>query len=153
MVVLIPNPNQMLELIKFQKTFIKMHNTKEICFYQATPLWIPLNTEENFDFSKDDLTKTAKSITSVQICPPELKLLPEQDTVSLVSQVFINQNQSDLKSQLILCKSLTNTKIIQKKISSQEIFPMSLKVFRIGNKIQISENSSALSDFVWKKLR
>lgn len=164
MLIIIPNPNQMLQLVKAQKKIIQQNDTSLI-FFQNSPLWIPVFADALSSqkiWKKDELKQYSAQITSIRISAPTVRFDEERQQFAVSSEVFITHTQDGMRKSLInLCKSVPASilpsqeaiEAFQKKISSQETFPMSLKVFRIANAQQQSSNSSAITDFVWKKIR
>lgn len=136
------------------------------------PLWFPL-PEDFINFS-DLFGKEWNQINEDSlISQNELKILLKEISKQIDSfNIDIFWSEEHLNSQIKLTisskgKKFTSEipfyielnslltedkKIIHKKISSSEIFPMSPKIFRIAKTVKLSENSQGLQAFVWKKL-
>lgn len=172
MLIIIPNPNQMLQLVKAQKKIIQQNDTSLI-FFQNSPLWIPVFADDLSSqkiWKKDELKQYSAQITSIRISAPTVRFDEERQQFAVSSEVFITHTQDGMRKSLInLCKSVISSEnqnttasilpsqeaieAFQKKISSQETFPMSLKVFRVADSCRQGKNSFAVTDFVWKKIR
>ena len=117
MLVLIPNPNQIAELVKIQKDFIEKVN---ICgnqsalsrpiFYQNTPLWIFL-PEEKFSLSgnektiKNELKELSQSILKVELEEPSLYFSEKLQQMVLGTAAYISTDSGLCKAELIICKT------------------------------------------------
>ena len=117
MLVLIPNPNQIAELVKIQKDFIEKVN---ICgnqsapsrpiFYQNTPLWIFL-PEEKFSLSgnektiKNELKELSQRIKKVEIEEPSLYFSEKLQQLILGAAADISTDSGLCKAELIICKT------------------------------------------------
>jgi hypothetical protein len=161
MLVIIPNPNQIAELVRVQKTFIK-NATFPPVFYQHTPLWIfiePGSSDFSRDFNKEELKGLSAGITKVEIEPPNVYFSENLQQVVSGCQSIISTTSGSLQGELILCNSTSATVVRQSPTSeSTEAspaahFPLQLKIFRLANAVHPDEHSMAVSDFVWKKLK
>ena len=117
MLVLIPNPNQIAELVKIQKDFIEKVN---ICgnqsapsrpiFYQNTPLWIFL-PEEKFSLSgnektiKNELKELSQRIKKVELEEPGLYFSEKLQQMVLGAAAYISTDSGLCKAELIICKT------------------------------------------------
>ena len=165
MLILIPNPNQLAQLVKMQKAFIKEANApQQPIFYQNTPLWIFL-PEDKFSLSgnkkliKDELKELSQSILKVELEEPlvyfsenlQLRVLGSHSRISTVSGVC--------SAELILCDSLpvkgTASQIKNPpdiKELSDLAFPLQLKIFRLADAEEVAPNTWAVNDSVWRKI-
>ena len=160
MLVLIPNPNQMIELLNAQKAFIQQNNRADgPIFYQSTPLWIfaePGSKEFSRDFLKDELKKFAADIQKVELEHPQVYFSTRLQQIVLGCHSRISINSRILQGELILCNSAkvatppTTYKCTEPSLKN---FQMQLKVFRVANAVQPDAHSMAITDFVWKKLK
>jgi hypothetical protein len=168
MIVFLLNPNQQLIINNFQKAFIKkIHNYSSFVIknYQNA---IPFDSENN-----DNLKQIATSINKFTIFEPKIKTFSNDFTNSfynlktsnfshcLVCTIQIEQNNKNIIFDFPLafykikdrCSQTIQNNIISElnKIGTN-IFPMQIKVFRIGNCL-CQNNSFVLEDSVWKKLK
>jgi len=168
MIVFLLNPNQQLIINNFQKAFIKkIHNDSSFVIknYQNA---IPFDSENN-----DNLKQIATSINKFTIFEPKIKTfsndfanefynLKKTDfSHCLVCKVQIEQNNKNifLDFPLVFFKTKDAFKTsIQNDFDSElnkigtNIFPMQIKVFRIGNCL-CQNNPFVLEDSLWKKLK
>lgn len=157
MIAIIPHPTEQLKLNNFQK---------EICNNISTfpyfPLWFKLPADffseddfpspENQNILKGNLKEIASKIDylNIDIFNSEQKGFPE-----LRLNIFSNGKSYISLLPLILEHnpiSEADKSIMFKKISSSDLFPMSLKIFRVAKAVKLTENSQGLQAFVWKKL-
>ncbi|MCR4735847.1 MAG: hypothetical protein K5829_12680 [Treponema sp.] len=145
MIVIIAHIEAELLFYKFQKEILKNLNSQQSLFYALSPLWIPLPEEAEKYFT--NLKRDAKKIESVII---EEATLCENE---IFSNVKIRIQGKEYISRLTLCKSLKN-KALSTKIEESAIikFPYKLKIFRLGQKEEVSPNTQALTQSVWIKL-
>ena len=167
MVVILLNPNQQLLLNNFQSDFIRLnfdYCTKILKNYQTM---IPLNFFNDIpDFP--ELKSISNSIKNIIIYEPEIKPFSSDFSIPFYNQkskfefslsskieltfddkihffdfplVFFNLNDGS-KGEFLKKK---------KKIGTN-IFPLNIKVFRIG-KCLCQNNSFILEDSLWKKLK
>ena len=167
MVVILLNPNQQLLLNNFQSDFIRLnfdYCTKILKNYQTM---IPLNFFNDIpDFP--ELKSISNSIKNIIINEPEIKPFSSDFSIP-----FYNQKSKfdfSLSSKIELTfddkihffdfplvffnlkdGSKGNFLELKKKIGTN-IFPLNIKVFRIG-KCLCQNNSFILEDSLWKKLK
>jgi len=162
MLVIIPHPNQEAKIKAFQKELcdsINSNNQKVTKLFPTFPLWFEFEQQEDNDGDdgikqiahKDDLKGFAGQILGV-----ELNIRTDYTTVPYFI-ITVHTEKKDYTAALpvfIEYKALTACEkdICLKKINSSELLPMSLKIFRLGNKQQLTEHSQALDYFIWKKL-
>ena len=149
MLALILNPNDELKLIEYSKNLAERLTTNDCSFYTAFPLWSII--DKNKTFKRDELKEFAKSILEARLDAP----LCEDNSLYLPLHLDTGEIKIDTRLTLLKAYSKKNTALelsTDNNISSEENFPMQLKIFKIANVIKHSKNSQALSDFVWKKL-
>ncbi|MBQ8212072.1 MAG: hypothetical protein IJZ27_06050 [Treponema sp.] len=167
MVVILLNPNQQLLLNNFQSDFIKLnfnYCTKILKNYQTM---IPLNFFNDFpDFP--ELKSISNSIKNIIIYEPEIKPFSSDFSIpfynqkskfefSLASKIELTFDDKihffDFPLVFFNLKDGSKGKFLElnKKIGTN-IFPLNIKVFRIG-KCLCQNNSFILEDSLWKKLK
>ncbi len=167
MVVILLNPNQQLLLNNFQSDFIRLnfdYCTKILKNYQTM---IPLNFFNDIpDFP--ELKSISNSIKNIIIYEPEIKPFSSDFSIPFYNQKskfeFSLSSKIDLTFDdkthfidfpLVFFNLKDGSKgeflELNKKIGTN-IFPLNIKVFRIG-KCLCQNNSFILEDFLWKKLK
>ena len=174
MLVLIPNPNQLAQLVKVQKAFIKEANApQQPIFYQNTPLWIFL-PEDKFSHSgnkkliKDELKELSQSILKVELEEPRVYFSENLQRVVLGSHSRISTESGLCSAELILCKTAsvvmkTPTSEIAEHLPdkcpafvhglSEIQFPTQLKIFRLAAAEELAPNTYAVNESVWRKIK
>ena len=143
MLAVLLNPNDELKLIESTKKIAVNLSEGGSGFYTAFPLWCIID-EKNY--TSAELKDFSKSITAITL------ELPVYDG-ALYSPVKIETLSGKIESRLTLLKQYAKKNTAQELSSDiKEMFPMQLKIFKIANVINLSKNSKAVSDFVWKKL-
>ena len=167
MVVILLNPNQQLLLNNFQSDFIRLnfdYCTKILKNYQTM---IPLNFFNDIpDFP--ELKSISDSIKNIIIYKPEIKPFSSDFSIpfynqkskfdfSLASKIELTFDDKihffDFPLVFFNLKDGSKGEFLElnKKIGTN-IFPLNIKVFRIG-KCLCQNNSFILEDFLWKKLK
>ena len=167
MVVILLNPNQQLLLNNFQSDFIRLnfdYCTKILKNYQTM---IPLNFFNDIpDFP--ELKSISNSIKNIIINEPEIKPLSSDFSIpfynqkskfdfSLSSKIELTFDDKihffDFPLVFFNLKDGSKGEFLElnKKIGTN-IFPLNIKVFRIG-KCLCQNNSFILEDSLWKKLK
>ena len=167
MVVILLNPNQQLLLNNFQSDFIRLnfdYCTKILKNYQTM---IPLNFFNDIpDFP--ELTSISNSIKNIIIYEPEIKPFSSDFSIpfynqkskfdfSLASKIELTFDDKihffDFPLVFFNLKDGSKGEFLElnKKIGTN-IFPLNIKVFRIG-KCLCQNNSFVLEDSLWKKLK
>jgi len=167
MVVILLNPNQQLLLNNFQSDFIRLnfnYCTKILKNYQTM---IPLNFFNDIpDFP--ELKSISNSIKNIIINEPEIKPFSSDFSIpfynqkskfefSLSSKIELTFDDKihffDFPLVFFNLKDGSKGKFLElnKKIGTN-IFPINIKVFRIG-KCLCQNNSFILEDSLWKKLK
>ena len=167
MVVILLNPNQQLLLNNFQSEFIRLnfdYCTKILKNYQTM---IPLNFFNDIpDFP--ELKSISNSIKNIIIYEPEIKPFSSDFSIpfynqkskfefSLSSKIELTFDDKthffDFPLVFFNLKDGSKGKFLElnKKIGTN-IFPLNIKVFRIG-KCLCQNNSFILEDSLWKKLK
>lgn len=167
MVVILLNPNQQLLLNNFQSDFIRLnfnYCTKILKNYQTM---IPLNFFNAIpDFP--ELKSISNSIKNIIIYEPEIKPFSSDFSIpfynqkskfdfSLSSKIELTFDDKihffDFPLVFFNLKDGSKGEFLElnKKIGTN-IFPLNIKVFRIG-KCLCQNNSFILEDSLWKKLK
>lgn len=167
MLVLIPNPNQIAELVKIQKDFIEKVN---ICgnqsapshpiFYQNTPLWIFL-PEDKFFLSgnektiKNELKELSQRIKKVELEEPGLYFSEKLQQMVLGAEVRINSESGFCSAELIICRSVKRqdkTACVNSLKQKEVKLPSRLKIFRLAAAEELSPGTYAVNESVWRKI-
>ena len=141
MIVIVPHRDLELKLINAQKKIIKQifDCNKDIIPYAAMPLWIPT------EFETVDEAKNA--ITKVTVLTPEYDEIKE----GLCCPVQIETGGGNiLKSKFDFIRHCECSAAIH---FDEEIFPLSLKIFRLGECTSPKPGVYELSSPVWKKCK
>ena len=167
MVVILLNPNQQLLLNNFQSEFIRLnfdYCTKILKNYQTM---IPLNFFNDIPYFPE-LKSISNSIKNIIIYEPEIKPFSSDFSIpfynqkskfdfSLSSKIELTFDDKihffDFPLVFFNLKDGSKGKFLElnKKIGTN-IFPLNIKVFRIG-KCLCQNNSFILEDSLWKKLK
>ena len=158
MTVIIPHQDMELKLINLQRKLIKAISSETSIFYESVPLWLPLPEELNCS-SKEHLKNTARNIKSISL--DNLKYNNKAIYIEgKLSFDHINGKKADYIISLpfarLYSKSInTNPNIEEEMLKkiSLEALPLSLKIFRLGISTNHGNNGTAISDFVWVKLK
>lgn len=137
MIVIVPHQDLELKIIKTQKELIKKLYDKanKIIPYAAMPLWIKT------DFtSVEDAKKTIKKII---ILPAEYDEIKNE----IICPVKISIKDGNLDSSLSLVKFLAKG-----NKAEADLFPLEVKIFRLGECASPSPNVFELSNIKWVKL-
>ena len=144
MIVIVPHQDIELKLIKAQKNLIaQFADNNDNIVYPAMPLWI------NTDFtSVEDAKKQIKKITVHN---------PEFDDVekALVCPVEIETMNGIIKNKLNFISGLLRFARNDKMSHDDKgcnIFPLDVKIFRLGEATSSKPGVYELSSTVWKKL-
>ena len=167
MVVILLNPNQQLLLNNFQSDFIRLnfnYCTKILKNYQTM---IPLNFFNDIPVFPE-LKSISNSIKNIIIYEPEIKPFSSDFSIpfynqkskfefSLSSKIELTFDDKihffDFPLVFFNLKDGSKGEFLElnKKIGTN-IFPLNIKVFRIG-KCLCQNNSFILEDSLWKKLK
>lgn len=165
MIVIVPNPNQELQIIDFQKAFIRNNFSKTSLIYKNHLLWIPLNISTADSYTGTALLKEISSrIKEINILPPQIIcssfsqkiFFPSVQTKSvLASKVLVTTDNSIIETilPLVYFTIKDSFSIDLTKLNDYELFPVKLKIFKIAKALVLSENTRALEDSIWKKIR
>ena len=140
MIVIVPHRDLELKLINAQKKLIKeiFKGDNGITPYAAMPLWIPV------DFKTVEEAKA--EITKVTVLAPEY----DENEGYLVCTVEIEcAGGNVLKSQLALVRGLPRSARHCER--TEGIFPLTVKIFRLGECTCPKPGVFELSSTVWKK--
>ena len=138
--------------------------------YKKIPLWIPveelgekaganLADGEIDGYDKAQLKQLAERITNVQV------LFPKQDDDEVYCPVVITYNSEENEQKQIMTK-LTLLRFLQPSekdfvseflstntsTETTNLFPMQIKIFRLGNAVMQGKNAMSISSSVWEKL-
>ena len=156
MIVIVPHRDLELKLINAQKKIIKQifDYNNDIIPYASMPLWIPTN------FATVEDAKNA--ITKVTVKAPEFDINKE----GIFCPVQISTNNGNiLESKLNFITGLPRRSAPRNDIGDrhcersatihldESIFPLSLKIFRLGECTSPKPGVYELSSCVWKKIK
>ena len=142
MLVIILHPSQEIKISRLIKDLSGFYAKKGAVAYRKLPLWIPLPENKSIE----------DKITGLQL------LLPRQKDDEIVCPVLITYEDGEYQTEVSLQGFLQKPKedflsdFWMMNKAAAEMFPMEIKVFRIGNTVDISRNAKAITDSVWKKL-
>ena len=138
MIVITPHPTEELRLIKYQKELVRCLFTPGALVYAHQPLWIPANFES--------VEQAKKEIKSVNVSAPEY----DEERESFICPVKIETvGGTCLESKLDFIHGLPRRSAIH---INKDLFPLPLKIFRLGECTSPSPGFYELSNVVWKKL-
>lgn len=146
MYVLIPHPTEELKLIKYQKQIISHFFVSGTLCYAETGLWIPLYAGD--DERTQTLKLIANTISEITIDSPVVS----DDRIVCPVVIKRSQNLPTITTELPLCRILNKKQPSLENPAETELFPLKLKIFRLGLSCQLSDNSKAIQNSVWKKL-
>ena len=137
MIVIVPHQDLELKIIKTQKELIKKLYDKanKIIPYTAMPLWI------NTDFTSVEEAK--KAIQKIIILPAEYDEIKNE----IICPVEISIKDGNSDSSLSLVKFLAKG-----NKAEADLFPLEVKIFRLGECTSPSPNVFELSNIKWVKL-
>jgi len=148
MIVLTPHPTEELRLIKYQKELVRCLFTPGALVYAHQPLWIPANFES--------VEQAKKEIKSVTLLVPEY----DEEKECFICPVKIETfGGTCLESKLDFIHGLPrrarNDCHCERSAAihiNKDLFPLPLKIFRLGECTSPSPGFYELSNVVWKKL-
>ena len=140
MIVIVPHPTEELLLIHEQKKLISKLFTKNQIIYSHIPLWIPTDFE-TIDQAKNQIKKI--TLLAPQNNPKEK---------CIICPVHIETQVNIIKSALRFIECPDSLQHDLSFSEEQEIFPLNLKIFRLGECESPSPNVCELKNTVWKKL-
>ena len=142
MLVIILHPSQEIKISRLIKELSGFCAKKGATTYKKVPLWIPLPQNKTME----------DKITDLQV------LLPQQKDDEIICPVKITYEDGKYFTEVTLQRFLHKTKedfvsdFLTMNKSAAEMFPMQIKVFRLGSTVDISRNAKALRESVWQKL-
>ena len=141
MIVIVPHQDIELKLIRSQKEIIGelINQNKDLIPYAAVPLWI----ETGFDSVEEAKSK----ITKVMILHPEYN----EKSESLVCPVEIETADGVLESKLNFICGLLRRCAPRNDVGC-ELFPLEVKIFRLGECTSSKPGVYELSNTKWVKL-
>ncbi len=139
--VIVPHPTEELKLIKYQKELVRRLFTPGTLVYAHQPLWIPV------DFKS--VQEAKEKITGVTLTGVEY----DEKRECFICPVKIGTvDGTCLKSKLDFIHGLPRRSAPRNDAAIHDIFPMPLKIFRLGECTSPSPGVYELSNAVWKKL-
>ena len=140
-----PHPTEELKLIKYQKELVRRLFTPGTLVYAHQPLWITTTFES--------VEQAKKEIKSVTVLAPE----SDENAEGVFCPVKIETLGGDcLDSRLdFICglpRRLTAPRNDTAIHTNEDLFPLSLKIFRLGECTSPSPGVYELKNTVWKKL-
>ena len=142
MLVIILHPSQEIKLSQLIKELSSFCAKKGATTYKKVPLWISLPQNKTMEDKITDLQVLLPQQKSEEIiCPVQITYEDGKYFTEVTLQRFLYKAEKDFVSDF-----LTMNK------NAAEIFPMQIKVFRLGNTVDISRNAKALRESVWQKL-
>ena len=166
MTVVILHQSDELNLINLQKNLLNELNNSHylpnnLFFYEVNPLWIFLNEEDFTSTDKITLKYNSKKISSIIF--NSINFINNSISIDITIKTL---EKKDIKESLTLLrlyegknkhinKNELNEEDINKKIKkiAENIFPLSIKIFRIGLLNKLSSNSFSIKEDVWVKLK
>ncbi len=156
MLVIIPHKDDALKIIKFQKELKELFSNKGLNFYFKPPLWFYLPEKLN-----NEAIRSKAELKNIKISSIIMEEVFFQDN-QIISNISADINGEKISfpythlyeykkgsSDSELVKEVL-ADVHQKKILN---YPMEFRIFRLGIAEKLSQNSSAISDFIWVKLR
>ena len=145
MIVVAPHPTEELKLIKYQKALIKKLFVPGVIIYAHQPLWIET------DFTS--VQEAKESITGVTLTGVEY----DESSGIITGKVMIDPRVKPEDDKKIITKQpLIHIKgtipNIQSVLQDTSLFPLPLKIFRLGECTCPSPGVYELKNTVWKKL-
>lgn len=144
MYVLIPHPTEELKLIKYQKLLTSALFQEGFICYSSNDFWIPF-LEDETEINTEYLKSVSKSITQITVNEPQIR----------ENQIFCPVKictDKEIDSEIFLGRIINEKKLQQENIKKSDLFPLNLKIFRLGVSVQISSNCKAIENSVWRKL-
>lgn len=146
MIVITPHPTEELKLIKYQKELVRRLFTPGALVYAHQPLWFPV------DFAS--VQEAKESITGVTLTRVEYdeknKMIVCIGEVAMGSLPFAKLRNRGSKGPLVHIQG--DIPNVQAALQDATLFPLPLKIFRLGECTSPSPNVYELSNVVWKKL-
>ena len=139
--VIVPHPTEELKLIKYQKELIGRLFRPGALIYAHQPLWIPT--------SFTSLQEAKENIAGVTLTGFEY----DEKEECIICPVKIRTAGGDfMESKLEYIHGLPRHSVPRNDAAIHDIFPMPLKIFRLGECTSPSPGVYELSNAVWKKL-
>ena len=143
MLVIILHPSQEIKLSQLIKELSGFCAKKGATTYKKVPLWIPLPQNKTMEDKITDLQLILPQQKDDEIiCPVQITYEDGKYFTELTLQGFLHKTKEDFVSDF-----LTMNK------SAAEIFPMQIKVFRLGNTVDITRNAKAIAESEWRKIQ
>ena len=146
MIVITPHPTEELKLIKYQKELVRRLFTPGALVYAHQPLWFPV------DFAS--VQEAKESITGVTLTGVEYdeknKIVVCVGEVAMGSLPFDKIRKRGSKGPLVHIQG--DIPNVQAALQDAPLFPLPLKIFRLGECTSPSPNVYELKNIIWKKL-
>lgn len=156
MIVILPHQDDELKLINIQKKVLKALNPFHI-YRETNPLWPTLDFSSCEDVKQlKELGNTIKGISISSFYLDHNKVMlkciieKEGESSDCSFPIATPYDEKNDSKELNLNEEEINKKL--KKIA-EETLPLYLKIFKIGNTNNPTNNSICLSDFCWIKLK
>ena len=138
-----PHPTEELKLIKYQKELVRRLFTPGTLVYAHQPLWIPTNFTS--------VQEAKEKITGVTLTGVEYD--EKNKMVMCVGEVeggSLSLSKGHSKFPLLHLKG--DIPNVQAVLQDTQLFPLPLKIFRLGECTSPSPGVYELKNTVWKKL-
>ena len=148
-----PHPTEELKLIKYQKELVRRLFTPGTLVYAHQPLWIPTNFT-SVQEAKEKITEV--TLTGLEydekskmiVCIGEVALREPQRPQKKSGSQSLSKGHSKFPL-LHLEGDIPN---VQAVLQNTQLFPLPLKIFRLGECTSPSPGVYELKNTVWKKL-
>lgn len=158
MLVIIPHPDDVLKITKFQNALIGHLAQFNLTYYKKPPLWFSLP-----ELLAESFPENLKNIKVSSVIMEE----PYVKEGKILSDITMQVNNQQINSEFTLLYPWNNKETFPASFSTPESllnqalsqnkkilnFPKAFRIFRIGIAERLSENSMALSESLWVKLR
>ena len=153
MIVISLHPTEELKLIKYQKELVRCLFSPGALIYAHQPLWIP-TTFTSVQEAKDNITGV--TLTGLEydekskmiVCIGEVALREPHGPQKKSGSLSLSKGHSKFPL-LHLEGDIPN---VQAVLQDTQLFPLPLKIFRLGECTSPSPGVYELKNVVWKKL-
>ncbi len=140
--VIVPHPTEELKLIKYQKELVRRLFTPGALVYAHQPLWIPV------DFKS--VQEAKEKITGVTLTGVEYD--EKNKMVMCVGEVAMGSLNLSKGAKVPLIHIQGDIPNVQAVLQDAPLFPLPLKIFRLGECTSPSPNVYELRNIIWNKL-
>lgn len=138
------NPNQKLELIKYQKELISFFTYNGISIFPDQPLFAFFSSQETDSLSTKEIKELLKSVSIQKTCFSGKKLvLPVSIQIS---------DQKIIHGEFQLLTVQQEIEFSEELISKMPLFDKKIKIFRIGN-VKQKTHTWEVWDDIWCKIK